>query len=126
MSEQVFDAESRTADAIKMISNDNDSVTVVWHEIWNDLKQYCIVEQGETDDYTRDLVLCWGGWVLVKPKESVSIIYDAINGYNLSIRDDTKGNEARRLLRKGIKENSPDQAEALLGIACDMLSRELA
>ena len=124
MLENQFSVEAATSISLKMLGYDY--AIEAWHEIWSDLSQYCSVELGETDNYTKDLIICWGGWVLGEPADSVSAIYDAINGYNLFILDNDKGNRARKLLYDGIISNAPSVADALSGIAIDYYERGIA
>lgn len=95
----------------------------IWERAWKDLSGYCNIYPGKTDDYTKDVVLCWVGWVLVADSDSADAIYDACEGFLLDFRDDDAGKEGSERMYKAIDEKVSEPMGVYRELARDQLHR---
>lgn len=99
----------------------------VWHKVFNDINSFCDFAYGSSDDYTRDMFLCWSAWVIKAPRQSVEKIYDAIKDFNVFI-DDNSQHAASQLnkMHKGILDNAKAPIDIMSGLAINQLNRQRA
>lgn len=95
----------------------------LWNKTFTDLRGFCDCRGGEIDDMTRDLVLCWAGWVLKAPSATTNLIYDSLDGFNLYIREDADGEAGTTRIYEGIKANLTHPIDVYRELAYDQLER---
>lgn len=118
----VLDIEQTVANSIRHAGGTQSDMDI-WEKTWDDLTRCCDVKPGVSDDYTKDLVLCWSGWVLLADPEATDRIYSSCRGFNLSLKDDESGREASDKLFASIDKHVSDPASVYRELARDQIER---
>ena len=118
----VLDNAKTVADAIRKSGGTEEDIRL-WNKTWADLMEFCDFESGVTDDYTKDLVLCWVGWVVNASSDTSNVIYNAVKGFNLTVREDENGVRGTNRLYAGIDKHTSDPVSLYRELAKDQLER---
>lgn len=118
----VLDNAKTVADAIRKSGGTEEDIRL-WNKTWADLMEFCDFESGVTDDYTKDLVLCWVGWVVNASSDTSNVIYNAVKGFNLTVREDESGIKGTNRLYAGIDKHTSDPVSLYRELAKDQLER---
>lgn len=114
--------EQSVADDIKEAGGSSNALGI-WKKTWEELSKSCVVTPGPADEYTKDIVLCWSGWVLAADPDATDRIYAACKGFNLSFKEDETGYDACRAMYDGIDKHVSDPASVYRELARDQLER---
>lgn len=118
----VLDIEKSVANSIKHAGGTSTDMEI-WEKTWDDLSRYCVMTPGVADDYTKDIVLCWSGWVLLADPDATDRIYASCKGFNLSFRDDEIGHEGMDRLLASIDKHVSDPVSVYRELARDQIER---
>lgn len=105
------------------VAGGNDEDIRIWQRTWEDLSSCCVVVPGISDSYTKDVVLCWSGWVLAASSSTADLIYAATKGFNLSFREDDAGQAGSDKMFAGIDKHVMDPASVYRELAKDQIER---
>lgn len=118
----VLDIEKTVSSTIRNAGGDDETVEI-WEKTWKELSRCCRMTPGVSDDYTKDIVLCWSGWVLAADPEVTDCIYASTKGFNLEFKDDEDGEEGTQKLMRAIDRHVSDPANVYRELAHDQLDR---
>lgn len=118
----VLDIEKTVANSIRHSGGEQKDMDI-WEKTWHDLSEFCDVVPGVSDDYTKDLVLCWSGWVLLADPDATDRIYSSCKGFNLSFKDDENGQRGIDKLFDGIDKHVSDPVSIYRELARDQIER---
>lgn len=111
------------ANSMKFEQGANEEDIALWNKTYTDLSQYCDITAGITDEYTKDLIVCWSGWVLLASSDTVNRIYDSLRGFNIAFREDERGGEGDRKMTESVEKRASDPMSVWRDLAKSRLAR---